>query len=186
MNLTHNRKNAFPVVLFIFITLTLFKACSPTQETATDEGEAEPTGPYQPEWYSENPFQSDSLGYVSTATAISDDSLKAAEAAKKQSIEFLKQGVAEEMEDQRKELEQEEGNAFVGYKEFIILLRKAEGRIGEFAEVDKVEVIGNAGSGNAYRGFARVSFNYEQLDAWLKASFRSNSSYYNRFVKHVK
>ena len=183
------KKKLLPsVTLLLVLALMLLTACTQTRETQEPEQTPEPEkeGPYQPQWYSESPFQSDSSGYASTATAVSYDSASAAEAARQQSLEFLKQGVAEAMEEKRVELQNEEGNAFAGYKEFIVMLRQAESNIPEYAKVAEMEVIQEPDSEGIYRGFAQVKMNNQQLLSWLDDSFAANQGYLSSFKKHFE
>ena len=188
MHSTFKTKLLPSATLSLVLALMLLSACSPTKETKEPEQAPEPVkeGPYQPQWYSESPFQSDSLGYSSSATAVSYDSTSAAEAARQQSLEFLKQGVAEAMEEKRVELQNEEGNAFAGYKEFIVMLRQAESNIPEYAEVAEMEVIQEPDNDDTYRGFAKVTMNNQQLLSWLDDSFAANQGYLSSFKKHFE
>lgn len=188
MNLKLSSKLLHSVSLSVLLSLILFSACTQVRETTEPEEETKAVeeGPYQPAWYSDSKFQSDSLQYTATATAISYDSASAAKAVKEQSFEFLKQGIAETMEEKRTELQEKEGNAFAGYKEFIVMLRQAESTIPEYAEVTKIEVIEESNDEGSYRGFAQVSMNRDQLFDWLDDSFASNQSYLSSFKKHFK
>lgn len=183
-----NTSLLYSITLPVLLSLILLSACSQVKETTEPQeaSESAEKGPYQPEWYSDSNFQSDSLRYSATATAISYDSASAARAVKTQSFEFLKKGVAEKMEEKRTELQEKEGNAFAGYKEFIVMLRQAESTIPDYAKLTKIEVIAEPKDNGTYRGFAQVTMNRKQLLNWLNESFASNQSYLSAFKKHFE
>lgn len=189
MNLSLNSNLFYSITISVLLSVTLLSACTQVKETKEPEVKPEPVeekAPYQPEWYSDSGFQTDSLGYSSTATAISYDSASAAATVKEQCFEYLKQGVAETMEEKRTELQEKEGNDFAGYKEFIVLLRLAESTIPEYAGITNIDVIEASNDNGSYRGFAKASMNRKQLINWLDDSFSSNQDYFNAFKKHLK
>jgi len=164
------------------LALTFFISCSTPSQTADIADKADTVSSSEsdiyPEWFdASRSVHTTEEGYHAFSSAIAADSIEAEKKAVTEGKNLLKAMISTGMEEARSEAAQTDDKNGLREASFIIVLRKTENRIPDFAEIVNTEMR-TIGEGNGYRAFAEVEldsavlmedFNHqlsEYMSAW--------------------
>jgi len=141
--------------------LTFFISCSTPSQTAdiadkSDTVSSSSESDIYPEWFdASRSVHTTEEGYHAFSSAIAADSIEAEKKAVAEGKSLLKALISTRMEEARSEAAQTDDKNGLREASFIIVLRKTENRIPDFAEIVNTEMR-TIGEGNGYRAFAEV------------------------------